>query len=146
MRRPLSIIAVLGAGVLLLAGTACRDQQAQQRQEQGQQPGAGGAGEQDEMKQDQQAQKQEQKEETITGRVASVDGNSIKVLDTRRNEVVELEVPDDAQVMRQGQRISLDDISEGAEVRASYTMDQDEKVVRSLTVTSEPQQQQEQPS
>lgn len=136
MSRALSI--VIAAGVLLLAGTACRDQQREEQQP-GQQPGTGGAG-----KQDQQAQGQQQKEQTITGRVASVDRDSLTVLDTRRNEVVELKVPGDAQVMREGQRISVEDISEGAEVRASYTMDRDQKVVRSLTVTSEPQKGQQQ--
>lgn len=150
MRKNFSLIAGLGAGALLLAGTACRQQgqqQGQEDQQQGQQQqredqqGMGGAGDQEQQKQEQQKQEQEGPQQSLTGRVTSVDGDTIRVIDSQRDEVVEIKIPEDAQVTRGGQEIKVDDITAGAEVRASYSMKDGERVARSVTVTSGGQQQ-----
>ena len=94
----------------------------------------GGAGDQEQQEQQKQEQ-QEGPQQSLTGRVSSIDGDTIRVIDSQRDEVVELKIPEDAQVTRGGQEIKVDDITEGAEVRASYSMKDGERVAKSVTVT-----------
>ncbi|NVI99970.1 hypothetical protein HV824_17830 [Myxococcus sp. AM009] len=72
---------------------------------------------------------------SVSGRVLSTGGDELTVVDTRNNKQLELKTNDQTRILHNNQPLKLDDIEEGAQVRASYVQDGEDMVVRELTVT-----------
>ncbi|WIG96872.1 hypothetical protein [Myxococcus sp. SDU36] len=72
---------------------------------------------------------------SVSGRVLSTGGDELTVVDTSNNKQLELKTNDQTRILHNNQPLKLDDIEEGAQVRASYVQDGEDMVVRELTVT-----------
>ncbi len=78
----------------------------------------------------------------VQGRVLSTGGDSLTLVDTSNNKQLKLKTNDQTRIMQNNAPVKLDDINEGAQVRASYVMDGKDMVVRELTVTQPVQKKQ----
>ena len=143
MWRSLSRLVVMAAGALLVATPALADGdlQPQQEQPQQQQPGVGGAGTEDQPAEPAAQQFQ------ISGQVERVspDENLLRLRNVENNFVVPLRVEEQSNITLDGEKIALDRIPEGAEIRASYSIEGDRLVASEITVSQRQQQQQQQP-
>ncbi|GEL72868.1 hypothetical protein [Myxococcus virescens] len=72
---------------------------------------------------------------SVSGRVLSTGNDELTVVDTSNNKQLELKTNDQTRILHNNQPLKLDDIEEGAQVRASYVRDGKDMVVRELTVT-----------
>lgn len=72
---------------------------------------------------------------SVSGRVLSTGSDELTVVDTSNNKQLELKTNDQTRILHNNQPLKLDDIEEGAQVRASYVQDGKDMVVRELTVT-----------
>ncbi|NOK04624.1 MULTISPECIES: hypothetical protein [Myxococcus] len=72
---------------------------------------------------------------SVSGRVLSTGNDELTVVDTSNNKQLELKTNDQTRILHNNQPLKLDDIEEGAQVRASYVQDGKDMVVRELTVT-----------
>jgi vacuolar-type H+-ATPase subunit H len=79
---------------------------------------------------------------SVQGRVLSTGGDSLTLVDTTNNKQLKLKTNDQTRIMQNNAPVKLDDISEGAQVRASYVMDGKDMVARELTVTKPVQKKQ----
>lgn len=78
----------------------------------------------------------------VQGRVLSTGGDSLTLVDTTNNKQLKLKTNDQTRIMQNNAPVKLDDITEGAQVRASYVMDGKDMVARELTVTQPVQKKQ----
>ena len=78
----------------------------------------------------------------IQGRVLSTGGDSLTLVDTTNNKQLKLKTNDQTRIMQNNAPVKLDDITEGAQVRASYVMDGKDMVAKELTVTQPVQKKQ----
>ncbi|WP_426751667.1 hypothetical protein [Myxococcus sp. Y35] len=72
---------------------------------------------------------------SVNGRVLSTGSDELTLVDTSNNRQLELKTNDQTRILHNNQPLKLDDIQEGAQVRASYVMEGEDMVVRELNVT-----------
>lgn len=132
----------LGLTLIAVLAVACQPRSDRPgSEEMGQMPGQG-------QEQARQQQQQEQAGEmgqrfTEVGTVTSSSGNEL-TLRRQSGEEVNIDLRDTTAITMDGRFVQAEALPEGAEVRASYTMDGDNRVAESIEVLSADQQQNQQ--
>ena len=72
---------------------------------------------------------------TLTGKLSDADSNSVTIEDDAGNKH-DFQANESTRVSVGGRAAKLDDLKEGSQVRASYSTEGDEKVIREVTVTA----------
>lgn len=115
---------MLVAGAALAFAFACTQQgqqgQEQQQQEQQQQPPGQEGQQQPSAQQPSGEQAAMGQQQTTTGTVTEVQDTQL-TMRTGANEEIELQVSDDAEITQDGRPIALEQVQQGASVRASWT-------------------------
>lgn len=69
----------------------------------------------------------------VTGTLKSSLGSGVTLTDKLGGEL-KLDTDDQTVVMHNGQKVEIDDFEEGSQIRASYVVQDDEKVAREITI------------
>lgn len=135
---------IAAAGAILVTGCQRQQDDLAGAREDVQQAGEDLRGEAQDLQQAEREQAANQGEaQTIQGRVQTVDQDTVAV-QTERGEELELKF-DENTMDFSGQPIRITEIQEGSEIRASYSEEGGENVIRSIEVTGQGQQEQMQP-